>query len=195
MTVRTAAVDYYDVVVVGAGPAGMMAAIRAAQLKKNVALVERNASVGRKILITGKGRCNLTNTADMDSFMQKFGKQGQFLRSAFYEFFNNDLIDFFKEYGLSAKAERQGRVFPSDDKSMSVVRALEKALAETGVNVFTGSRVMGIRNDAGIFHVKVEGRTEMWTNRLILATGGASYKATGSTGDGVPFREIARPRL
>ena len=190
MTVRTAAVDYYDVVVVGAGPAGMMAAIRAAQLKKNVALVERNASVGRKILITGKGRCNLTNTADMEAFMQKFGKQGQFLRSAFYEFFNNDLIEFFKKYGLSAKAERQGRVFPSDDKSMSVVRALEKALAENGVNMFTGSRAMGVRNEGGIFHLKVEGRTEIWTNRLILATGGASYKATGSTGDGFHFAKL-----
>ncbi|MDD4879353.1 MAG: NAD(P)/FAD-dependent oxidoreductase [Candidatus Omnitrophica bacterium] len=183
-------VDYYDIAVVGGGPAGAMAAIRAAQLKKNVVLVERNASIGRKILITGKGRCNLTNTADMETFMQKFGKQGQFLRSAFYEFFNDDLINFFKEYGLSAKAERQGRVFPSDDKSMSVVRALEKALAETGVHVLTGSRVMGIKNEGGIFHLKFEGRTEIWTNRLILATGGASYKATGSTGDGFHFAKL-----
>jgi hypothetical protein len=190
MTGRGTAVDFYDVVIVGGGPAGMMAAIRAAQLKKNVALVERNASLGRKILITGKGRCNLTNTADIDGFIEKFGKSGQFLRQAFYNFSNSDLTEFFKKNGLATKVERQGRVFPTDDRSMSVLRALEKALSENGVNMFTGSRVMGIREEGGIFSLKIEGRTEIWTNRLILATGGASYKATGSTGDGFHFAKL-----
>lgn len=190
MTTRGSTVDFYDVAVVGGGPAGIMAAIRAAQLKKSVALLERNVSVGRKILITGKGRCNLTNSADIDGFIGKFGKSGQFLRSAFYKFSSDDLREFFKKNSLGTKVERQGRVFPSDDRSLSVVKALEKALADNNVKVLTGSRVMGIREDGGIFHLKIEGRTEIWTKKLILATGGASYKATGSTGDGFHFAKL-----
>lgn len=189
MTARGASVDFYDVAVVGGGPAGIMAAIRAAQLKKSAVLIERNVSIGRKILITGKGRCNLTNSADLDGFIEKFGKSGQFLRSAFYKFSNNDLVEFLKKYGLTTKVERQGRIFPSDDRSLSVVRTLEKALADNGVKVLTGSRVTGIRQDSGIFILKTEG-AEIWTKKLVLATGGASYKATGSTGDGFHFAKL-----
>lgn len=195
MTGRGSTVDFYDIAVVGGGPAGTMAAIRAAspgdaKLKKNVVLIERNASIGRKILITGKGRCNLTNTANIDGFIEKFGKPGQALRTAFYKFSNNDLIDFLKKNGVATKVERQGRVFPSDDRSLSVVRALERALADNSVKVLTGSRVMGIKEEGGIFSLKIEGGTEIWTKRLILATGGASYKATGSTGDGFHFAKL-----
>ena len=195
MTARGSSVDFYDVVVVGGGPAGIMAAIRAAslgdaKLKKNVILIERNSSIGRKILITGKGRCNLTNSADIDGFIGKFGKSGQFLRSAFYKFSSDDLREFFKKNSLGIKVERQGRVFPSDDRSLSVVKALEKALTDNNVKVLTGSRVMGIREEGGIFSLKIEGATEIWTKRLILATGGASYKATGSTGDGFHFAKL-----
>jgi len=189
MTARASSVDFYDVAVVGGGPAGIMASIRAAQLKKSAVLIERNVSVGRKILITGKGRCNLSNSADIEGFIEKFGKSGQSLRSAFYKFSNNDLVEFLKKYGVATKVERQGRIFPSDDKSLSVVRALEKALADNGVKVLTGSRVMVIREDGGIFILKTE-EAEIWAKKLVLATGGASYKATGSTGDGFHFAKL-----
>ncbi len=182
--------EFHQVAVIGAGPAGIMAAVRAAQLKKDVILLERNKSVGRKILITGKGRCNITKSAGMDSFMEKFGKPGQFLRSAFYRFFNTDLIDFLGKYGLSVKTERQGRIFPSDDRSMSVVKALEKALEESGARVMLGARVMGIRRDEGMFVIKLENAAEVLAEKVVLATGGASYKATGSSGDGFHFAKL-----
>lgn len=190
MTARESSVDFHDIVVVGGGPAGAMAAIRAAQLKKDVVLIERNRSIGRKILVTGKGRCNLTNSADIDGFIEKFGRSGQFLRSAFYKFSNSNLMEFFKKNGLGLKVERQGRVFPSDDRSLSVVKVLERALADNNVKVLLNSRVMGVRDEGGVFSLKIEDGSEIWAKKLILATGGASYKATGSTGDGFHFAKI-----
>ncbi len=175
--------DVCDIAVVGAGAAGIMAAIRAGQLKKNVVLVERNSSLGRKILLTGKGRCNLTNTAPVETFIEKFGKQGPFLRTAFFIFFNQDLMDFFKSNGLALKEERQGRVFPSDDRASSVVKALEKSLADNNVRIIYDSRVMEIKNEGGYFRLGL-GDGAFLAKKVILATGGASYKATGSTGDG-----------
>lgn len=187
--------DVYDIAVVGAGPAGIMAAIRAGELKKNVVLVERNASIGRKILLTGKGRCNLTNTATIDTFIEKFGRQGPFLRTAFFVFFNQDLMNFFKGSGLALKEERQGRVFPEDDRASSVVKALEKALADNNVRILYNSRLMDIKREDSFFRLRIggdgeappfltKGRDEVLAKKVILATGGASYKATGSTGDG-----------
>ncbi len=190
MSARRPAPDFHEIAVVGGGPAGMMAAIRAAELGKDVVLIERNRSLGRKILITGKGRCNLTNSCDMDSFMEKFGRNGQFLRSAFYAFFNEDLMEFFRKNGLGVKVERQGRVFPSDDRSMSVVKALEKSLEEKKVPVMLEARAMEIRHDAEMFTIKLAGGGEVMAKKVILATGGASYKATGSTGDGFHFAKL-----
>lgn len=175
--------DVCDIAVVGAGAAGIMAAIRAGQLKKNVVLVERNASLGRKVLLTGKGRCNLTNTAPVETFIEKFEKQGPFLRTAFFIFFNQDLMDFFKSNGLALKEERQGRVFPSDDRASSVVKALEKSLADNNVRILYDSRVMEIKRAGGSFRLGL-GSGAFLAKKVILATGGASYKATGSTGDG-----------
>jgi predicted flavoprotein YhiN len=99
----------YDVAVVGGGAAGAMAAIRAGQLGKSVVLLERNDALGKKILITGKGRCNVTNSAPIETFIEKFGRSGKFLRSALYSFFNEDVIEFFRSNGLEMKTERQGR--------------------------------------------------------------------------------------
>lgn len=175
--------DVCDIAVVGAGAAGIMAAISAGQLKKNVVLVERNASLGRKILLTGKGRCNLTNAAPVETFIEKFGKQGPFLRTAFFVFFNRDLMDFFKSNGLVLKEERQGRVFPEDDRASSVVKVLEKALADNNVRILYDSRVMEIKRKGGSFRLGLGGGAFL-AKKVILATGGASYKATGSTGDG-----------
>lgn len=190
MTAGRGSASFYNIAVVGGGPAGTMAAIRAAQLGKDVILIERNKSIGRKILMTGKGRCNLTNSGDIDGFMEKFGKSGQFLRSAFYTFFNEDLMEFFRKNGLQVKVERQGRVFPSDDRSLSVVKALERSLAANNVTLMSDSRVMGIRDEGGIFSLRIEGGREVLAGKLILATGGASYKATGSTGDGFHFAKV-----
>lgn len=179
----------YDIAVIGGGAAGIMAAIRASQLKKKVVLLERNDAIGRKILITGKGRCNLTNAADIATFIEKFGKSGEFFRTAFHTFFNADLMEFFQSLGLETKVERQGRVFPVNDKAASVVEMLKKALEENGVEVLYDSRVKEIRPCAGSLLVATEDGREIAASKVIAATGGASYKATGSSGDGFAIAE------
>ncbi len=173
-----------DIAIVGGGAAGIMAAIRAAELGKDVALLERNETLGRKILITGKGRCNITNSAPLDVFIKKFGKQGPFLRTAFYKFFNEDLIAFFGARGLELKTERQGRVFPATDKALSVLNVLEKALDDGGVKIIYNARIKGIKKDGAAFDLDTEDGKKIQARKVIIATGGASYKATGSTGDG-----------
>ena len=152
----------YDIAVVGAGPAGIMSCIRAAGYKpegsgaasdsqshnKTVVLIERNNTIGKKILLSGKGRCNITNIIPLDEFMAKFGRQGEFLRSAFSKFFNQDLIDFFKAKGLELKIERQGRVFPLTDRAASVIAVLNKCLLESKVKVLYNKRVSAISQPA-----------------------------------------------
>ena len=174
----------YDIVVVGAGPAGAMAAIRASQLKKKVVLIERNESIGRKILLTGKGRCNITNIAPLDTFVEKFGKQGSFLRSAFFTFFNQDLIDFFQAKGLELKRERQGRIFPVTDSASSVVKILKKYLLEGRVRLLYNMRLADIKRKDNLFQLHLQDKSRLDAKKVILATGGLSYKKTGSTGDG-----------
>jgi hypothetical protein len=179
----------WDVAVIGAGAAGTMAAIRAGQHKKKVILIERNDSIGKKILITGKGRCNLTNIADLDTFIEKFGKQGEFLRTAFHIFFNEDLRGFFASLGLETKVERQGRVFPKTDKATSVVELLKKALSGNGIEILHNTRIVEIAKRDSRFKLVTEDGREIETEKVIIATGGASYKATGSTGDGFKIAE------
>lgn len=174
----------YDVAVVGGGAAGTMAAIRAAELGRRVVLIERNDSIGKKMLIAGKGRCNLTNTGSIDDFVGKFGRQGNFLRSAFFAFFNEDLMDFFRSRGLEMKAERQGRVFPVTDKARSVVDVLARALADAKVDIRYKARVVSARRSGDRFELTLEDGAVVAAGKVILATGGSSYKATGSTGDG-----------
>ena len=181
--------DGFDIAVIGGGAAGAMAAIRAAELGKKVALFERNDSIGRKILITGRGRCNITNSAPIETFIKKFGENGKFLRTAFYKFFNTDLIEFFRSCGLDVKVERQGRVFPVTDKARSVVEALVKRLIDLDVKVIYNSRLTSIKTDADRFMLEIGGQIVMTAKRVIIATGGASYKATGSSGDGFNFAE------
>ncbi len=123
-------VELKKIVVVGGGPAGMMAAIRAGQLNQDVTLIEKNPTLGKKLLLSGKGRCNLTNLCNPDSFFKRFSKEGQFLRDAFKKFFNTDLIHFFETRSLKLKIERQQRVFPWDDKSGSVTSILKKELTK-----------------------------------------------------------------
>ena len=179
----------YDIAVVGAGPAGVMAAIRASELEKNIVLIERNRSIGKKILLTGKKRCNITNIAAIDTFIETFGKQGSFLRSAFSAFFNHDLIDFFEGRGLALKIERQGRVFPSTDRASSVVEVLKKCLLENKVKLLYNMRLANIKKKNGFFELDMGKKDKICAKVVIIATGGATYKITGSSGDG--FR-IAR---
>lgn len=174
----------YDIAVIGGGAAGCMAAIRAGELKRKTVLIERNNDIGRKILLTGKGRCNITNTASIDAFIEKFGRPGLFLRSAFFALSNRGLMDFFKSNGLDLKVERQGRVFPITDKASSVIEVLKKCLLENKIDVFYNSRLLDIRKRGDFFGLELEGGKEIEAKKVILALGGVSYKATGSTGDG-----------
>lgn len=176
--------DRYDVAIIGAGAAGTMAAIRAGQLKKRVALIERNDCIGKKILMTGKGRCNVTNSASIDEFMKRFGKGGEFFRTAFTKLSNEDLIDYFKDNGLELKTERQGRVFPATDNARSVTDLLKKLLSLNGVEVIYNSRATDIKHSNDGFRIICDDEKTIDASKVVLTTGGASYKVTGSTGDG-----------
>ncbi len=175
---------FYDVAVVGAGPAGMMAAICAGQQKKSVGLFEKGNAPGRKILLSGKGRCNVTNIVSLHVFLTKFGKQGEFLRTAFKKFFNQDLIDFFEAKGLALKIERQGRVFPVTDKAVSILEVLKRYLVESNVKVLYNRRVVTIEKKDRYFKLCVENGEQIEAGKVILACGGESFRFTGSSGDG-----------
>jgi len=174
----------FDIAAIGAGPAGCMAAIRAAEAGRDVVLIERNDAIGRKILLSGKGRCNITNSASMDVFVEKFGKEGNFFRSAFFTFFNQDLTLFFESRGLKLKSERQGRIFPVTDKASSIVKILEKALKEKKLKIEYNSRITDINKINNLFEIALKDKNKIIVKKVILATGGASYGKTGSTGDG-----------
>lgn len=179
----------YDIAVVGGGAAGTMAAIRAAESKKCVILIERNTSIGRKILMTGKGRCNVTNAAGMDIFIEKFGKEGSFFRTAFSALSNKDLMDFFENRQLKLKIERQGRVFPATDKAHSITETLEGSLKNARVDILYNSTLSSLSKKNDIFELYLCDNKKIRAEKVILATGGLSYPETGSRGDG--FR-IAR---
>ncbi|MCK5579703.1 MAG: NAD(P)/FAD-dependent oxidoreductase [Candidatus Omnitrophica bacterium] len=185
------------IIIVGGGPAGMMAAIRAGQLNQDVTLIEKNTSLGRKLLLTGKGRCNLTNDCDLDAFMSRFSKKsGQFLRDAFKVFFNKDLMRFFEKRGLFLKVERQERVFPVTDKAESVLDVLQKELEKTKARVMFKKQVKDIVVKGGrVQGVILSDGDEVLCDRLILATGGISYPHTGSTGEGITISEKCGHRI
>jgi len=174
-----------SIIVAGAGPAGMMAAIRAGQLGADVILLEKNPAPGHKLLLSGKGRCNLTNACQLDEFLTHFSN-GAFLRNAFNKFFNTDLMSFFEDRGLKLKVERQGRVFPLNDRSVSVRDILVSELAAKKVKLLCKTSIKGINLEGGaISAVMLSDGRSLPCDRLILATGGISYKFTGSTGDGI----------
>jgi predicted Rossmann fold flavoprotein len=172
------------VIVVGGGAAGLIAAGQAAMAGAGVLLLEKMPIPGRKLCITGKGRCNLTNMAELSDFLAHFGRNGRFLRQAFTRFFAPDLMDFFRGLGLELVTERGGRVFPTSGKAPDVLKVLKKWLASLQVTSRCISPVEGLMiNDGRIAGVICGGR-EIIGDAVILATGGASYPATGSTGDG-----------
>jgi hypothetical protein len=190
----------YDLIVIGAGPAGMMAAGTAASRGKKTLLLEKNSKAGEKLLISGKGRCNLTNACeDIEDFLKKFSFSGLFLRNAFSQFFNTDLMEFFKKLTLSLKVERGGRVFPQSDKALDVLKALIKFLKESGLKVLYCSQVVDLKNLEGLFSVILKDKRNYLTKKVILATGGLSYPETGSDGFGLRLAEklghtVVQPR-
>lgn len=180
----------YDIAVIGAGAAGCMAAIRAGELGIRAVLLERNPSIGRKILITGNGRCNLTNTAQVDVFIKGIKPNGEFFRSAFHAFSNEALMEFFRSCGLGLKVEGAGCVFPVTDDAHSVVAILEARIRENKVEAAFNHRAAGIEKKDGVFVINSEGTENVKAKKVIITTGGASYSATGSTGDGFRIAEI-----
>ena len=171
-------------IVIGGGAAGLMAAGRAAQKGSQVILLEKMAQTGRKIGISGKGRCNLTNSADMPDFISHFDKNGRFLHQAFQHFFTENLISFFKEQGLPLTTERGGRIFPESGRALDVVRVFNNWLKTGKVQVKKSSPVSAILHvDNQITGVMCNER-RLQCDNVILATGGMSYPRTGSTGDG-----------
>ena len=178
------------IIVVGAGPAGMMAAIRASALGQEVTLVEKNPHPGVKLLLSGKGRCNLTNACDLNSFIERFSKNGAFLRDAFHKFFNLDLMQFFQKRGLKVKVERQLRVFPVSDRSSSIVKILTQELIKNKVTLLYKNKIKDIfLQNNQVKGVLLENGKIITADKIILATGGASYSFTGSTGEGIKIAE------
>lgn len=172
--------------IIGGGPAGMMAAIAASE-KSQVTLYEKNDILGKKLLITGKGRCNLTNAGTEDEIIEAFGKNGRFLFSALNSFSNKDLMNFFEKRGLPLKVERGKRVFPESDKSLDVLRVLEKELNEKNIKILKNTSVkkINVLENNG-FEIVTEKGNETY-DALVITTGGKSYPKTGSTGDGYIF--------
>ena len=181
------------VIVIGGGPAGMMAAITAKKNKNDVLIIEKNNQLGKKLLITGKGRCNITSSLEMDDFIKNTPGNGMFLYSAYKQFTNKDMIQFLKQQGLEVKEERGNRIFPVTDKSMDVLKCFTKKIKELDIEIKYNTKVEEILTeiiDGETVVVGVKTDKEMIkANKVILATGGKSYPLTGSTGDGYQLVE------
>lgn len=174
------------IIVVGGGPAGMMAGIRAGEIRQDVALIEKNPHLGKKLLLSGKGRGNLTNLCTLEPFLKRFSKNGEFLRDAFKKFFNRDLINFFEQRGLRMKAERQLRVFPATNKSDSILKVLEKDLFNNRVKVIYKTTMKDVLiQDNRVKGMLLKDGRVLPADKIILACGGVSYSSTGSTGEGI----------
>ena len=179
------------VVVIGGGPAGMMAAATAADRGLEGILLEKKHRLGRKLLITGKGRCNITNDCDVEELIENVPTNGKFLYSAFYTFTNYDAIEMFNSLGLKTKTERGKRVFPESDKALDVVKALEKMIRQKNVKVILNAKVNRVvANNNKIEKVIYNHDEEIKCDSVIIATGGMSYPLTGSTGDGYKFAQV-----
>lgn len=203
------------VIVIGGGPAGMFAAYFAAKNGNEVTLLEQNEKLGKKLYITGKGRCNITNASDMENLFLNVCSNPKFLYSAFYSFTNEQVIDFFESYGLRTKIERGNRVFPVSDRSSDVIATLAKALKDVGVevklhtkvtNILTkecydenGNSVIADKKNGILKHkatgVILENNNCILADDIIIATGGVSYPTTGSTGDGYRFAETLHHKI
>jgi predicted Rossmann fold flavoprotein len=190
---------YSPVVVIGGGAAGLMAAGRAGELGVPVILLEKNKKLGRKLLLTGKGRCNVTNNSGLDTFIESYYDQGRFLYSAFHRFFNQDLIALLQKYGVELKVERGERVFPVSDRAEDIVAALIRYVRQSKVEIRTEEEVLGISVEEGQVKGVQTSQGIIACSAVVVATGGKSYPATGSTGDGYQWaaelgHQIITPR-
>ena len=176
------------VLVVGGGAAGMMAAYAAGSTGHEVTLLEKNEKLGKKIYITGKGRCNFTNCCDTEDFFKNVVSNPKFLYSALYTFSSDMVVDFIESHGTPTKVERGNRAFPESDHASDITKAFASALKEVGVKVMLHSEVSKlISEDEKVTGVELEDGTKLTCEHLIICTGGLSYKTTGSTGDGIKF--------
>ena len=179
---------HYHTIVIGGGPAGMMATIASASYGQATLLIEKNKKLGKKLAGTGGGRCNVTNNGTLDDLMAGIPGNGRFLYSVFSQFDNHDIIQFFTDNGVKLKVEDHGRVFPASDQSRTIIQALENKILELGASLATNCEVVSVTKPEDVFIVKSAEKT--WTaDKLIVTTGGKSYPSTGSTGYG---HEIAR---
>lgn len=184
------------VVVIGGGAAGMMAAVSAAKNGHSVTLLEKNEKLGKKVYITGKGRCNLTNNCDVEELLQAVCVNRKFLYSAFYGFTSQDTIAFFENAGMKTKTERGNRVFPVSEHSSDVISALSRTLRQEGVKILLNTEAAEIlcsnqEEKKGVAGVKLTDGSKILADAVVVATGGISYKTTGSTGDGYRFAKEA----
>ena len=176
------------VLIVGGGAAGMMAGVHAARNGHEVHILEKNEKLGKKLYITGKGRCNVTNNCDTEELFPAVMQNPKFLYSAFYSWNSQDVMAFFEELGVPLKVERGGRVFPESDHSSDIIRGLERALKKAGAKIHLHTEVKEIKEENGIVTgVVLKDGNFLSGDSVIVATGGFSYQATGSTGDGYRF--------
>lgn len=179
---------HYQTIVIGGGPAGMMATIASASYGQSTLLIEKNKKLGKKLAGTGGGRCNVTNNGTLDDLMAGIPGNGRFLYSVFSQFDNQDIIQFFTDNGVKLKVEDHGRVFPTSDQSRTIIQALENKILELGASMATNCEVVSVTKPKDVFIIKSAEKT--WTaDKLVVTTGGKSYPSTGSTGYGY---EIAR---
>lgn len=174
------------IAVIGGGPAGMIAAGIIGSRGKNVDLIEKNEKLGKKLFITGKGRCNITNSAPTEELFDYINTNKNFLYSSLYSFTNENIIELLESMGLKTKVERGNRVFPESDKSSDVLKAFEKFLKKNKVNIMLNANVDNIIKKNDHFVITI-GKDEFEYDKVVIATGGVSYPATGSTGDGITY--------
>lgn len=178
----------FDVIIIGGGASGSMAGITSARLGKKVAILEKNGFIGKKLNITGKGRCNVTNNCDIQQLMQNIPRNPKFLYSAFSMLSPKDVMDFFESINVPLKTERGNRVFPISDKATDVSKALEKELKRLGVKILEENATELLVQDGVCTGVKTNKNTYL-ADSVLIATGGKSYTGTGSTGDGYKFAQ------
>lgn len=178
--------NIFDVAIIGGGPAGMMAGISSKIGENKVCIVEKNSSLGRKLLLTGKGRCNLTTSKEIPQIIEAFGKKGRFLYGALTRFSNLDLISFFEKRGVKTKIERGQRVFPESNKAFTILNCLRDELKKKNVEIYFDFNVLKVTIDNHLFKI-VERSKIILSKKLIIATGGKSRPQTGSIGDGYKF--------
>lgn len=188
MSTKKVAKKIWDVAVIGGGPSGMMAAIEAGARGKSVLLIEKNAGLGKKLLITGGGRCNVTNNKPVvREMLSQYKDAGKFLFSTFMQYGVKETIEFFAHYNLPFIEENEGRLFPHTEKAESVVSVLHQALVEHKVTIQTGKKVLSLQKNGTLFTIEVASLDTITAHKVIVATGGTARPETGSTGDGYPW--------